>query len=476
MRTLKSDRPGFRINTPLAGAVDDRQSRGKEKCRQASLFALIKCLLVCVLVLSCLAPAPGMSAAQDAQSEKNKEKDASAQKHIFQIYFATTRLNTGSEKSPEYSGERHLDQGNGTVEYGIAGLLEPEGLQSPATTSSGREYKRLLRQNADDWRKAPFVFVSKTDDEEFFRRLREWTGVICIYIHGYDKPFIQAAEDSCMLFADYQQYVNNPQKKLLPLLFSWPSIGGRTEYGTDEANLEWSEPAFESFLERVVKEKNPAAQLDVVAHSMGVRLLASYLSKQSKESEKPIFRNLFLCSGDIDFFLMESKKRLLDESVSNRVYIFVSDRDKAMILSHFVHEKPRLGRPVDPPKFTMAQRNQLFSSVYLEQLAVDTSNLLGGNSYTEPLEVRQWLEANPKLDQEFSEKSRFIDVSDLVTKDFGHGTAFSIIAAYMAGKGSPHQLKEQLVHKRPDRTTLKQCGGKPTHLYRFLRLEPVDLD
>ncbi|MBX9721774.1 MAG: hypothetical protein K2X81_10295, partial [Candidatus Obscuribacterales bacterium] len=28
-----------------------------------------------------------------------------------QIYFATTRLNKGSEKSPKFSGDRHLDMG-----------------------------------------------------------------------------------------------------------------------------------------------------------------------------------------------------------------------------------------------------------------------------------------------------------------------------------------------------------------------------
>ena len=305
--------------------------------------------------------------------------------------------------------------------------------------------------------------------------MREWTGRICIYIHGYDKPFVQAAEDSCMLFSDYQQYVTAPSRKLLPLLFSWPSSGGRTEYGTDEANLEWSAPAFDNFLQRVIKEKNPAAQLDIVAHSMGVRLLVSYLEKQSADSNNPVFDNIFLSEGDIDFHLLEMKKYLLDRSVANKAFVFVSDRDKAMIISHFYHSSPRLGRPVDPPKFTIAQRNKLFSSAYLEQLAVDTSDLLGGNSYTEPAEVKQWLSENPALDREFSEKCRFVDVTDLVTKDFGHGLPFSVIASYMSGKGSPHQLKEQIVHKRPDHTTLNQSGGKPRYLYRYIRLEPFDL-
>jgi esterase/lipase superfamily enzyme len=393
----------------------------------------------------------------------------------MQLYYATTRWNEGSDMSPNYRGERHLDSGNGTLEFGTAGLLEPTDLKSPSTASSGKQYKRMMRQNADAWRESKFTFVSKTDEEDFFKHIHDWTGTICIYIHGYDKPFIEAAEDACLVFKDYQQYETTPQKKLLRILFSWPSVGGRTEYGTDEANLEWSAPAFDTFMDRVLAEKNPQAKLDIIGHSMGVRLIMGYLSKNCTIKDKPIFENVFLCSGDIDFLLMEGQKKLLDQAVADKAFIFVSDRDKAMILSHFVHEKPRLGRPIDPPKFTMAQRNQVFSSVYLEQILSDTSDLLGGNDYTESPDVKKWLADNPKLDQDFSPKSRLIDVSQLVTKDFGHGVPFSVLAAYMAGKGTP-LLKENVVHKRPDRTSLKQNGGKPSHLYRFLRLEPINTD
>lgn len=392
-------------------------------------------------------------------------------KTTLQIYFATTRLNKGSEKSPEYSGERHLDLFNtGSLEYGIAGLYKPEDLKSPSSGSDGKEYKHLLRKDADAWRKADFTFVSKTDEEEFFKRIHDWTGQICIYIHGYDKPFQEACEDASMLYADYQQYETSPQKKLLPILFSWPSIGGRTEYGTDEANLEWSSPSFDAFLDRVLKEKNPAAQVDIVGHSMGVRMIVWYLSRACIPKEQAIFRNLFLCSGDVDFLTFETKKKLLENAVSNKVFVFVSDRDKALILSHLLHEQPRLGRPIDPPKYTRA-RNQVFSSAYLAQLTTDTNDLLGFQDFTEPPDVKRWLAEDPKLDCELGDKSRFIDVSDIVTKDFGHGTAFSVIAAYMAGLTKVPQLKSEIVHKRPDRTSLSQNGKKPLHLYRFERLE-----
>jgi esterase/lipase superfamily enzyme len=406
-------------------------------------------------------------------STVSKNNGNGTEKNV-QIYFATTRLNKGSDKSPVYGGERHLDFGNGgSVEYGTVGIHKPDNLVHPSSASNGKQYKKLLRSNADDWRKSSFTFVSKTDEDTFFKRIHDWTGHICIYLHGYDKPFEEAVADSCMLFADYQQYENQPQKKMLPILFSWPSIGGRTEYGTDEANLEWSATYFDKFMDRILQEKNPNAQLDVVGHSMGVRLLLWYLNRGCHTREQPLFHDLYLCSGDVDFHTLEDKRSLFEESVSNKVYIFVSDRDKALILSHLIHQQPRMGRPIDSPKFTR-QRNQIFSSAYLNQLTTDTSDLLTFNGFTEPNLVKEWLEQNPKLDREFGDKSRLIDVSDLVTKDFGHGPAFSVIASYMVGQTNIPQLKEQLVHKRPDRTTLLQNNGKPPFLYRFHRLEPLN--
>lgn len=407
---------------------------------------------------------PASVLAAELPSEKAK---------MVQIYFATTRLNTGSGKSPDFSGERHLDQGSGSLEYGMAGLAEPKGLISPARAKTGKEYKKLMRSDADDWRKTKVNFVSTMDEEDFYKRIHDWTGTIAIYIHGYDKPFEEAAEDAAMIYGDYQQYETSPPKKLLPILFTWPSVGGRTEYGTDEADVEWSSPCFDQVIDRILKEKNPEAQIDVISHSMGGRLLFWYLNRLSViDLKEPVFRNIFLCSADIDFFSFESKKPIFESAVTNMVYVFVSDRDKPLILSHFIHTQPRLGRPIDLPKFTR-ERSKVFSQSYIAQLTTDTGDLLAFSDFTEPNDVKRWLNENPSLDVELGKKCRFIDVTDLVTKDFGHGAAFSVISAYMANQHLP-QLKLQLVHKRPDRTTLRQSGGKPKKLYRFLRLEPFD--
>ena len=410
------------------------------------------------------------------KSNHKSNKDPDLIGNTFQMYFATTRLNQGSSNTPDYSSNRHLDTGHGSVEYGIVGMTEPVGLVSPAHATNGRDYKRLLRQGADDWRKQKFTFLTTTDEDAFFKRIHDWEGPISIYIHGYDKPFEESVEDAAMLYNEYQEY--DPQRKFLPILFAWPSVGHRTEYGTDEANLEWSADSFDRFLDRLLKEKSSSSTIDLVAHSMGVRLIFWYLNKHRHLSAaggeevggEALFRNLFLCSADVDYHTAEEKKQVLEDAVKNKVYIFVSDRDKPLILSQYIHSQPRLGRPIDPPKFTR-QRSQVLSSDYLMQLTTDTGDLLLGNDFTEPTDVKRWIQENPELSRDFGKKSQLIDVTNLVTKDFGHGVAFPVIAALMAGQKMP-QLKQSTVHKRPDRTTLEMHGGKPKYLYRFLRLEP----
>lgn len=424
------------------------------------LTALSLVLLLIIYAQASAIARKTASAAAPAVIDKNTTA-------TFQLYFATTRLNEGTTRSPKFGPNRHLNTGEGSMEYGIAGIHEPTGLVSPARAKDGHEYKKLLRQDADGWRKQKFSFLTTTDDDSFFKKIHDWDGPISIYIHGYDKPFEEAVEDAAMLYNEYQEY--DPQRKFLPVLFSWPSVGFRTEYGTDEANLEWSTDSFDAFLDRLLKEKSESSTIDLVAHSMGARLIYWYLNKH-RESHGPLFRNLFLCSADVDYHTAEEKKKLLEDAVTNKVYIFVSDRDKPLILSQYLHSQPRLGRPIDPPKFTR-QRSQVLTTDYLLQLTTDTGDLLLGNDFTEPTDVRRWINEKPSLSREFGEKSRFIDVTNLVTKDFGHGVAFPVVAALMAGQKMP-QLKSTTVHKRPDRTTLLLHGGKPKHLYKFLRLEP----
>jgi esterase/lipase superfamily enzyme len=439
---------------------------------------VIACLVTQILLaLTFVCAAPVNSAGNDAPMPRIR---SSVPKGV-QVYFATSRLNDGSRSSPDYGGSRHLDLGSGSLEYGTAALHVPSNLVSPNQVPTGPQYRDLLKSDTDLWRSAKVNFVGCFDEEDLLKKVRNCSGKICIYVHGYDKPFVEALQDASMLFADYMQF-NADNEQFLPIMFSWPSAGGRSKYSVDEANIEWSKRAFNHFMDELIKAKNSDASLDIVGHSMGNRLLVSYLSREHKDIKAPFANNLFLCSADVDFHTVEESKSKLEDTVNKMVYVTVSDKDRPLIMSQYMHGEPRLGRPVDPPApppgqntvtpQTIAKNGLGGLSDFWTQLGAEAAEFWFGPTCTDTPEVLAWLAQNPGLDQEFGEKTRLLDVTDLSIHTMGHGIPWSVVSAIMAGYLDFPQLRGRAVHKKPDKAYLSECGGKPRVLYRYIRLDP----
>jgi len=394
----------------------------------------------------------------------------------LQIFFASSRLNEGSRSEASFGGSRHLDLGSGMLEYGTAALKTPPGLILPASCKTGIEYREALKAGTLLWQNAKVNFIGCFEEEDLLAKVGKCHGKICVYIPGYDKSFDEALQDASMLFADYRQYTKNDEE-FLPILFSWPSAGNRSKYSVDEANLDWSKASFDQFMDRLIKAKPDDASLDLVCHSMGARLALNYLNHEHGQISYPVLNNLFLCSADYDFHEAESIRESLERTVSGLIYIFVSDRDRPLIMSQYLHGEPRLGRPFDPPgKSSNPQEDisqnisdRIKSSEFWAQLTSNAAELLLGPALSDTADVTAWLKQNPALDREFGEKSRLIDVSDLSETNMGHGMVWSLVSSLMAGKAEFPQLKGTVVHKRPDKTYLAQCGGRPRVLYRYLR-------
>ena len=392
-----------------------------------------------------------------------------------QIYFASSRLNDGSRTEPKYGGSRHLDLGLGSIEYGTAALRTPPQLVNPNQAKSGAEYRDILKNDTDLWKQAKINFIGCFDEDDLLNKVRKCSGKICIYIHGYDKPFEEALQDAAMLATDYLQYTDG-EHDFVPILFSWPSIGGRSKYSNDEANIEWSKEPFEDFLDKIIKAKNPDASLDIVAHSMGNRLAFNYFVADHDELKRPYINNLFLCSADVDFHSVELYRERIESAVSGLVYIMTSDKDRPLIMSQLLHGQPRLGRPIDPPasdvQTAVTDPNKLASSDFWLGLATQAAEIWLGPSNTDTGDVLAWLSQNPNLDQEFGKRCRLLDVSDLAIANMGHAVAWPVVSSIMAGKLDFPLLRGRPVHKRPDKDYLQQCGGKPNVLYRYIRLDP----
>ena len=435
----------------------------------AQSTSYISVVLVCALI--CLCSIPAQSASNDGPSARIRSSIPKG----MQIYFATSRFNDGSRSNPQYSGSRHLDMGSGSLEYGTAALRSPKDMLGPNQAKTGPQYRDLLKADTDLWRSAKINFIGCFDEEDLFKKVHSCTGKVVVYVHGYDKPFEEALQDAAMLVADYMQFDDGKQQ-IVPILFSWPSVGGRAKYSVDEANIEWSKQSFEHFMDRVVKEKNSDASLEVVGHSMGNRLLLSYLSGDHPGVQTHYINNLFLSSADVDFHTAEVWKSKIEAAVNKMVYITVSDKDRPLIMSQYMHGEPRLGRPVDPPGPPPGDSNPVPgkspASDFWVQLGLEAAEFWFGPTCTDTPEVLSWLAQNPALDQEFGEKTRLIDVTDISLHTMGHGLPWSVISAIMAGYLDFPQLHGRSVHKRPDKAYLMECGGKPRVLYRYIRLDP----
>lgn len=385
------------------------------------------------------------------------------------IYFATTRLNEGEKDNPIYGFKRHLDLGDGSIDYGVCKLAYPSSVDKLADVSTGEKYKSLIKQIGNQWDSTK-VRSTQTykSDEELFSIVRGWEGTICVYTHGYDKTFEQAVRDLSLICAEYEE--KNPHSRILPILFSWPSLGARTEYAADEANLEWSEKPLFEFLEKLFKEKSPNTPLDIVAHSMGCRPVFRYCQKATPAVTANFIRNIFLCSADVDFHYAEQHKKELQDSVSDFVYVLVSDKDGPLIMSEYLHGQPRLGRPIDPPKFTR-QRSELGQGDFWAQIAGDALDLVRRNGMNDNPDVIQWVNSNPALAQDYGPKARLIDVTEVMDESVGHALAWPIVASLMAEKPSIKPLPTTIVFKKPDRGWLARCNGKPFCLYKFIKVD-----
>ena len=390
------------------------------------------------------------------------------------IYFVTTRLNEAEKDKPSYGFRRHLDLGDGSSDFGLCRLTYPSGLQDLSKAKNGTDYKELVKQNSKIWANAKTRSCQTYKDAaELKSVIANWRGTICVYTHGYDISFDESVRDLAVICAELEN--RQPDCHILPILFSWPSMGARTEYSSDQANLAWSEKPLFDFLDQICKEKSPAAKLDLIAHSMGCQAIFHYCQKTPPATTAAAVRNIFLCSADVDFHYAEQHKREVEDSASNMVYVLVSDKDGPLIMSEYLHGQPRLGRPIDPPKFTR-QRAELAQSDYWLQVAGDALDLVRRNGMNDAPEVQQWLESNPSLDREYGEKAKLIDVSEVMSESVGHALAWPVVAGLMCDKPTLLPLPVSIVHKKPDRSWLQRCNGRPFCLYRFTKVDVFRLN
>jgi esterase/lipase superfamily enzyme len=456
--------------------------------RQKSKLKRMSRLLVALLLLCHCLPAYSQSNASS--------KDQT-------VFYVTTRSNANPRGSrPTYTGARHLNigLGDGSTEYGQAVFSRP-GYGTLLGSPNWAQLRTEMAKRDLFWTTARVKQLDRFSDQEFFNRIKNFRGLICVYIHGYDMTFEQSAREVAELADEFQNRA--PGQAILPLVFSWPSTANKADYTGDEASLEWSEAPFREFINRLAAEKNSESSIDLVAHSMGARLAFWYGTAQAPLISTAPFRNIFLSCADVDYHTAEQRKADLQKCAQRTVFVLTNDNDGPLLSSQALHAQTRLGRPFDggvairqivaPAKPGVAQPDLLstVTSLFpdkmqagqkqnegLAKFAFNTFLNSGASTKTAPQQatgeasdVQAWLSKNPYLSREWGPKAQLVDDTGLVTTNMGHRIAWPLLAGLMLSDPSYAPFVTGVVHKRPDVSLLREMGGTPTYLYRYNKID-----
>lgn len=456
-----------------------------------SAFLLATASLLPVMLLPLLSAVPACAQSPNSSNEQT-------------VFYVTTRDNANPRGSrPTYTGGRHLDigLGEGSTEYGQAVLARP-GYGTLLGSPDWTQLRAEMAKRDLYWSTARLKQLDRFSDKDFFNRVKNFRGLICVYIHGYDMTFEQSAREIAELADEFQ--CRAPGQPILPVLFSWPSTANKADYTGDEASLEWSEAPFRQFINRLALEKNPDSSIDLVAHSMGARLAFWYGTAQSGLIGKAPFRNIFLSCADVDYHTAEQRKGDLQKCAERTVFVLTNDNDGPLLSSQALHAQTRLGRPADggvairqivtPPAPGSKQQDLLstVTSLFPDKLQTNQNSTDGlakfalntflnaknpqigsaaPQAVSEGADVQTWLAKNPYLSREWGPKAQLVDDTGLVTTNMGHRIAWPLVAGLMMADPTYAPFVTGLVHKRPDVSLLNEMGGTPTYLYRYNKID-----
>lgn len=256
--------------------------------------------------------------------------------HVVEVYFATDRKATGSEKPAKRYGS---GRGDGSLEYGVCEVSIPEDHRIGAL--EGPSWRRF-ELRADPEKHVVLLDVTSAPKDRFFAELsaslrRSPRNQILLFLHGFNVSFEDAARRTAQMAYDLEL-------EGAPVFYSWPSKGALAAYAQDEATVEWTVPHLRGFLEDLAS-RSGAEAIHLIAHSMGNRALTRALEQLAAvmaDRDAPRFTEVVLTAPDIDAGVFLQTAAVFRRA-AGRVTLYASEKDKALLASHKFHGYPRAG-------------------------------------------------------------------------------------------------------------------------------------
>ena len=267
----------------------------------------------------------------DAPAAANGNKDL-----VRRVFYGTDRKASGMTQPKEFYGnERGEELQLGICEVSIPPDHKMGELESPKWWKlefSENPNKHVVLLEVQELSKDNFFIelrshVDKTSDKEAF-----------VFIHGYNVTFEDAARRTAQMAYDLGF-------SGAPIFYSWPSHGEIADYTVDENTIDWTVPHLKEFLSMVAAESG-AQKVHLIAHSMGNRAMTDILKDVADtyvSGTAPLFSQVVLAAPDIDAEIFKRDIAPRIQKAAERVTLYVSSNDKALLVSKSVHGAPRAG-------------------------------------------------------------------------------------------------------------------------------------
>ena len=263
-------------------------------------------LLVLVWFIGCAAPAGPRQAA------------------TVRVYYATTRAVAPNATTPEKAfTAATADQR--VVRYGRAQV---------EVTSSG---SRIASYDPD---LAAGTGLVRGEFNKEVRSQIDPSHPLIVYIHGYNNTFAAAADRAAMFANELQ-----PDAARSPAIYSWPSASKLFAYAEDEESALLNQENIRRFLTNL-HDDDVTTPVVLIGHSLGARAITYGLRDiflfraghgiHAIDPRRPMFAHLVLLEADVNRLYFRANL-LRASALCGHITLYVSNRDRALEASRFVH-------------------------------------------------------------------------------------------------------------------------------------------
>ena len=359
------------LSVVVAGATNGHQPRR---------FLAVAVVLAAAALLG--AAGCASESARNAQGDKGVEptEDSGPAEHrmfaeledrraVLRVFYGTDRGLTGSLEPNEFYGSERGQIQLGMCEVSIPKNHEEGELESPSIWR--------FELSEDPEKHIVLTEVKPVNGRTFLTEMRQMIDQsqaheAFIFVHGYNVTFRDAARRTAQIAYDLKF-------DGAPIMYSWPAQGNLKDYSVDEENARWSVPNVTRFVEGIAQASG-ARRIHLIAHSMGNRVLTGALHRLAMEhpdGSGPHFNEVVLTAPDIDADVFRKDIAPYISQSADRVTIYASSNDKALLASRALHGNTRLGLAGD----YLTTFPELGNVEVIDASEVDTSLFSLGHSY-----------------------------------------------------------------------------------------------